>query len=1195
MNHILKFNAAAAIAAAALFFSLSCSRIEVSFESGDMVSESDNVEMTFEALFPETKTTIAGGKVSWQNKDKIGIIDNTNPDLCHSFVTSDSGSSARFVGVVSSTATAFIAVYPYDATARANFSTGVVTTALPAEQSLSPGSGNTMLMACRADAGTLSFHHAGGIVSFTLNASDNVSRVLFRGNTGEVVAGDASVAVDAYSAVATVSGDYVVSAVPAEGDTFADGTYYLAVAPGILSSGFTVHLFRDSDHKEAIGSSNGEKTISCGGGFNLGTLSPEGGKWKASVLAGQTDVYVSPEGSGDATGIDAANAMSLGDFTRILNYGNAATGISSYSAYQYKAELIRGKTFHLASGVYSLLGTINTHCDYGHGGVTFAIEGAGRDDTVIDGSACPGSNALNICAASSPSIHGMTFQNFSATSGGALYIDGADAKVYDCRFSGNSATEGGAIYCGNGTLFLSGSVFKGNTATGGGNDISSTSAEQGFVGIHNCTFIAPADATGSDVRSTSSMVLTNNTFYSPSSAAAHLCVSSYAGVENKVRLAGNIVSDAYGSGVAAAGGKYITSSGFNIIDHGVFTSENGVDQSIMPLLALSLDESHFIWNGSTEFPKLLQTDLESIISEVTLGASVSPADILDTYLVWLRDEAAMYKDIRKVNRSAQIWPGSYQEGSGSSSLNGTVLDPVNNIYGMIVNTETGAGIAGVPVTDGFQFVVTDENGVYQFKSADGARRVYYTLPSGYEVALDAEFKRPTFYNDCEIGELESYRKDFALTPASWDQSKFTMIWMGDPQSQTASDVSRFTSETIPDLLSLVNTKQAAGEYLHIYGQTMGDIIYNASLLWGDLRASMANLQLATGEYLPFYQMMGNHDKDARSEDDPNGMYIKYMGPKDYSYNIGNVHVIIMDDIRETTRYSDNSCPDKYKWRYNGGFTAAQLEWLTQDLALVENKSEKVVLFGAHIPILNSSMEAQVLPKLTSFKEAHVLTAHYHYPLNRTHSSYLCAGGLPVYEHVTPAACGSFWKSCLNCDGAPNGYSIYEFENGSVKNWVYKSTGKALDYQMRVYDGNATYDATYNYHWYVVNTLNGLQIKGDARLQDCFVASIWNDDSFNNWTVEFYQGGVKVGDFTRVAPGEACDVCATTFNFKMGWVSKYYNESAPGHIWYYKPASCDPSSETDWEVVATQTIPGSGVVNVYRANTLQTDFTGFAKP
>ena len=46
-----------------------------------------------------------------------------------------------------------------------------------------------------------------------------------------------------------------------------------------------------------------------------------------------------------------------------------------------------------------------------------------------------------------------------------------------------------------------------------------------------------------------------------------------------------------------------------------------------------------------------------------------------------------------------------------------------------------------------------------------------------------------------------------------------------------------------------------------------------------------------------------------------------------------------------------------------------------------------------------------------------------------------------------------------------------------------------------------------------------------------------------------------------------------------------------HYWYL-PVDVDPATLTGWTVTATQTIPGSGEVNVYTSGSFQTDYTGF---
>ena len=531
---------------------------------------------------------------------------------------------------------------------------------------------------------------------------------------------------------------------------------------------------------------------------------------------------------------------------------------------------------------------------------------------------------------------------------------------------------------------------------------------------------------------------------------------------------------------------------------------------------------------------------------------------------------------------------------GNLSVGGTVISPTNNLYGLISDTSTGKGIPGVAVTDGFHFTVTDSNGVYQMSMAEGARKVYYSLPAGYSPALDEKFHRPLFYSEADLRPGNVNRQDFTLSPSPVKDDKFTLLLIGDPQVQTSAQLSRFRTETVADIISTLNTYQEAGRYENVVALALGDMGYDNNAIWPNLKTASSNVLLNSG-YLPIYQLMGNHDKDSLSDSDPDGLFINTFGPKDYSLNIGKMHLVVMDNVREDTREAHSSYPNKYRWTYGSGLTAAQLQWLKEDLALVENPQEKLVVFAAHIPIKSTAMERDVLPLLTPFREAHIMTAHTHYPHNIIHDGYTAAGGQKVYEHIHGAACGTFWHSNLCGDGQPQGYSLYEIEGAGIKNWVAKGTGQDLSLQMRVYDGNDTYHGAYTYKWYEValmGTSTSVYVKGNSHLRYSFVASVWNDDT-ENWKLEMYRGGVKVGDFTRLAPGEACDVCTTSFFSNLGYKSNYYNVSVPGHIWYYTPASGDPSSETGWEVVATQTIPGSGEVNVYRANTLQKDFTGFA--
>lgn len=521
-----------------------------------------------------------------------------------------------------------------------------------------------------------------------------------------------------------------------------------------------------------------------------------------------------------------------------------------------------------------------------------------------------------------------------------------------------------------------------------------------------------------------------------------------------------------------------------------------------------------------------------------------------------------------------------------SVINGTIIQEGNNLVGLIKDGTTGKGIPGVPVTDGFKYVKTDANGVYQMTAATYCRNVYYSLPAGYEVSTSSSSpSKPVFFSTSKIDRAVVNRNDFTLTPRKSSDGKFTLLMIGDPQCKTDGDVLRWKSETIPDIQQTL----ASGDYGDAYAITLGDITFDNTVQWPAMVSSMSRVQIGTDKYLPFFNCIGNHDHDASALNDFNSTknFVDAFGPTDYSFNIGKAHMIVMDDIIVTESSGST-------WSYNGGFTAAQLNWLNEDLLQVADKSDKLVIFCAHIPLRSEKGNnyQEVLNLLTQFKEAHVMIGHTHYHQNYIHPL-KAAGGQNIYEHIHGAACGAWWASNSNVTGAPNGYSIYRIEGNQIVDWVAKGTNKPLDEQMRVYDGNQVYyeEGRFPLVWNKASQTAGsanITIKGNTNFKDSFVAEVFNDDGAN-WTVELYQNGTKIGNFTRVPDKSSTNVAASAyyFNVKNKNTTTWSNTTA-SHYWYYKPASGNPSSETGWEVRATQTIPSSGKKNVYSCATLTTN-------
>ncbi len=541
-----------------------------------------------------------------------------------------------------------------------------------------------------------------------------------------------------------------------------------------------------------------------------------------------------------------------------------------------------------------------------------------------------------------------------------------------------------------------------------------------------------------------------------------------------------------------------------------------------------------------------------------------------------------------------------EQPSEVTNINGTEIKEGNNLVGLISDAKTGKGIAGVPVTDGYTYTVTDANGVYQFKANRLCRQVYYVTPSEYEINLNSTTHLPEFFSTKNIDKYNVNRNDFKLTPLPAVEDKFTLLMVGDPQCQKEDQVTRYETETIVDIKATVNTGRTEG-YVEkgVYAVTLGDITHDNIVLWPNMKNSMSNVKLADGSYLPFFNCIGNHDHDAAAASDFNATanFVNNFGPTDYSFNRGKAHIIVMDNIVCTTTNNKT-------WTYEAGFSPQQLSWLKADLNQVKNKEDKLVLLCCHIPFRGGANSggssvnkdkyyADVLKLLTDFKEAHIMIGHTHYSQNWIHGSYVCKGGQPIYEHVHGTACGGWWANNSDVIGGPNGYNVYTVEGNSIVDWFNKGTNRHKDFQMRVFDGNHEYSGSkgYKYTWWNGGTggSSNIKAKGNANYKGAFVAQIWDDDD-RNWKVELYQDGKKVGDFKRLANGSSTNVhyAACSFN-EYGKNTTTWTSTTASHYWYFKPASGDPSSEKNWEVRATQTIPGSGKTKVHVCSMITNDF------
>ena len=391
------------------------------------------------------------------------------------------------------------------------------------------------------------------------------------------------------------------------------------------------------------------------------------------------------------------------------------------------------------------------------------------------------------------------------------------------------------------------------------------------------------------------------------------------------------------------------------------------------------------------------------------------------------------------------------------------VKPGMNLVGLVKDSITHKPIKGVMVSDGYTCAVTDEDGVYQLARNEHAVFVYYSIPSAYEVP--AEEGLPKFYERIDKSQTV-FRKDFSLIPLKEKEDNFTLLCIADPQCKTENDIKRFTEETAVDL------KKKAATYQHVYGITLGDIVFDTPDNFPAMKKAL------NVEGLKIFQVIGNHDHYQYAANDYacRENFENTFGPVNYSFNRGNVHIVALDDII----YEKSQ-------KYTGGLTDEIFEWLKADLAQVSD--DKMVILCVHIPFRNSSSinhNADVVELLSRFKEAHIMSGHTHYNLNYI---YPTSDSKLFYEHVQGAACGNWWTCTMNGDGTPNGYGVYEISSNHIANWYYKGTNLKETDQIRVYPVGS-FDDESGY----------------------LIANVWNIDK--DWKIMVYENGEYTGDMTR---------------------------------------------------------------------------------
>lgn len=376
------------------------------------------------------------------------------------------------------------------------------------------------------------------------------------------------------------------------------------------------------------------------------------------------------------------------------------------------------------------------------------------------------------------------------------------------------------------------------------------------------------------------------------------------------------------------------------------------------------------------------------------------------------------------------------------------------VFGL-VSSEEGP-VANVVVSDGTEVTVTDDKGIYELKSAKKWGYVFISVPSGYEVAAEGVF--PQFYQTLKGAADVVEQKDFKLTKVD-GQDRYKLFLLGDMHlANRTNDAAQFTQFTTD-----LNAYMAQHSGQKMYALTLGDMTWD--LYWYKNNYALPQYRETINRQvknLQIYHTMGNHDNDfmTTSDYDAAVKYVDCIGPTFYSFNIGQVHYVVMDNI-DCSAYDGTDSRN-----YVQKLSNEQLKWLAKDLAYVDKSTPLIVAMHAQIykptstgfAFDHDSANTEALLAALDGYEVHFVTGHTHKVYNITPDDDVVKGR-DIHEHNSGAICASWWWSGnltpgvhVSIDGAPGGYAIWDID-GTDFAWLYKSTGWPEEYQFRSYDLN----------------------------------------------------------------------------------------------------------------------------------------------
>lgn len=378
-----------------------------------------------------------------------------------------------------------------------------------------------------------------------------------------------------------------------------------------------------------------------------------------------------------------------------------------------------------------------------------------------------------------------------------------------------------------------------------------------------------------------------------------------------------------------------------------------------------------------------------------------------------------------------------------------------NIYGYVKCGETP--LAGVVVTDGYECVQTDASGMYRLKSNKEYGFVEISTPSGYRAPSAGVV--PQFFARVQKEKYRLERHDFNLVEDG-NQTQHTMLFFTDIHlAGRINDVDNFKifENDINSYLSEHPTE-------NVFGATMGDETFDTKWYQYNFFPAdyVAKVDSAfAGKNFQMFHCIGNHDHEKgkkgvypKGEIECSKRYKDEIGPNFYSYNIGQLHYVVLDNIYCTNDGTGDTSYECMVEQY-------MLDWLEKDLSYVDPSTP--IVLQIHAPIWNykgnyySSSHPENTDALIAAlggRRTYVFSGHTHMLFTTDHLA-----DKNIIDFNCGSVCGTWWVTqyynqsmSLNREGTPAGYRIFKV-NGTDVTWQYKAYGRPIEEQIRIYDLN----------------------------------------------------------------------------------------------------------------------------------------------